>query len=140
MASQVLGEFGATACTDVTGFGLAGHLMDMLQASGVGAVLWTDAVPALPGALELAAQGVESTLAPQNRRALSGTATGAVTALLFDPQTSGGLLAGVPANKADACVEAMRQHGMPATVVGMVEAGDPALRLEATQSLRPDTA
>ncbi len=140
MASQVLGEFGATACTDVTGFGLAGHLMEMLQASGVGAVLWTDAVPALPGALELAAQGVESTLAPQNRRALSGTATGAVTALLFDPQTSGGLLAGVPANKADACVAAMRQHGMPATVVGMVEAGDPALRLEATQSLRRDTA
>ena len=63
---------GATACTDITGFGLAGHLMEMLQASSVGAVLWTDAVPALPGALELAAQGVESTLAPQNRRALSG--------------------------------------------------------------------
>ena len=103
VASRLFREFGASACTDVTGFGLAGHLMEMLQASSVGAVLWTDAVPALPGARELAAQGVESTLAPQNRRVLAGSATGPVSALLFDPQTSGGLLAGVPAGKAEAC-------------------------------------
>ncbi len=140
VASHLFRECGATACTDITGFGLAGHLMEMLQASCVGAVLWTDAVPALPGALELAAQGVESTLAPQNRRVLSGAATGAITAVLFDPQTSGGLLAGVPTNNAEACMAAMRQHRVPATVVGMVEAGDIALRLDATRSLRRDTA
>jgi selenide, water dikinase len=140
VASHLFRECGATACTDITGFGLAGHLMEMLQASSVGAVLWTDAVPALPGALELAAQGVESTLAPQNRRVLSGAATGAITAVLFDPQTSGGLLAGVPTNNAEACMAAMRQHRVPATVVGMVEAGDIALRLDATRSLRRDTA
>jgi selenide,water dikinase len=59
---------------------------------------------------------------------------------LFDPQTSGGLLAGVPTNNAEACMAAMRQHRVPATVVGMVEAGDIALRLDATKSLRRDTA
>ena len=73
-ASRVLREFGAVACTDVTGFGLAGHLLEMLRASGVGAVLWPDRIPALPGALELAAHGVESTLAPENRRLLPGIA------------------------------------------------------------------
>ena len=71
-ASRMLQQYGAVACTDVTGFGLAGHLMEMLRASGVAAVLWPDQVPALPGALELAAHGVESTLAVENRRALDG--------------------------------------------------------------------
>jgi selenide,water dikinase len=140
VASRLFREFGATACTDVTGFGLAGHLVEMLQASGVGAVLWTDAVPALPGALELATQGVESTLAPQNRRVLAGSATGPVSALLFDPQTSGGLLAGVPAGKAEACVAALHQHHVPATVVGMVQAGEITLRLDTAKSARRDTA
>ena len=74
-ASRILREFGAVACTDVTGFGLAGHLLEMLRASGVGAVLWPDRVPALPGALELAAHGVESTLAPENRRLLPDAGT-----------------------------------------------------------------
>jgi selenide, water dikinase len=140
VASQLLRKFGATACTDITGFGLAGHLMEMLQASGVGAVLWTDAVPALPGAVELAAQGVESTLAPQNRRMLSGAAAGTVAALLFDPQTSGGLLAGVPAEKAEACVATLRQHHVPATIVGTVEAGDMTLRLDTITPVRRDKA
>jgi selenide,water dikinase len=67
---------------------------------------------------------------------VSGAATGVVTALLFDPQTSGGLLAGVPANQADACVLALHRHHVPAAVVGMVEAGDTALRLDATKLLR----
>jgi selenide,water dikinase len=140
VASRLLREFGATACTDVTGFGLAGHLMEMLQASRVGAMLWTDTVPALPGALELAAKGVESTLAPQNRRVLSGAATGSITALLFDPQTSGGLLAGIPAGKAEACVAALHQHHVPATVIGVVEPGDITLRLGSTKSVSRHTA
>jgi selenide,water dikinase len=140
VASQLLREFGATACTNITDLGLAGHLMEMLQASGVAAALWVDALPVLPGALELAAQGVESTLAPQNRRVLSGAGTGARTALLFDPQTSGGLLAGVPANKAEACVAALHQHHVAAVVVGMVEAGDVALRLATARSVTRDTA
>ena len=67
-AAQVLRDHGVSGCTDVTGFGLAGHLLEMLRASGVAATLWLDRIPMLPGALELAAQGVESTLAPDNRR------------------------------------------------------------------------
>jgi selenide,water dikinase len=139
-AARALRASAASACIGVAGLGLAGHLMAMLRASGVGAVLWADAVPALPGALELAAQGVESTLAPQNRRVLSGTAPGATTALLCDPQTSGGLLAGLPAENVQACLAAMHRHRVPAVVVGMVEAGDAALRFETAGDVTRDTA
>jgi selenide,water dikinase len=127
-ASRILQQYGAVACTDVTGFGLAGHLMEMLRASGVAGVLWPDQVPVLPGALELAAHGVESTLAVENRRALAGA--DAHTALLVDPQTSGGLLAGIAWERAEACVTALRHHGIAAAIIGVIESGEPALRLE----------
>src|SRR6185437_7468874 len=71
-AARILLAHGARACTDVTGFGLAGHLREMLDASGVAARLSLAALPALPGALELAARGIESTLAPDNLAALRG--------------------------------------------------------------------
>jgi selenide,water dikinase len=129
-ASRVLLEFGAVACTDVTGFGLAGHLSEMLRASGVGAVLWPDRIPALPGAVELAAHGVESTLAPENRRLLPGLPIVPRTALLFDPQTSGGLLAGIAWDRAEACVVALRSQAIAASVVGVVEPGQATVRLE----------
>ena len=73
-AARILREHGARACTDVTGFGLAGHLREMLDASGVAARLSLAALPALPGALELAARGVESTLAPDNLAVLRSVA------------------------------------------------------------------
>lgn len=118
-AVPILRAHGATACTDVTGFGLAGHLSEMLSASGVAARLVPDAVPALPGALALAAQGVESTLAPENRRMLPNRRD-PLAALLTDPQTSGGLLAGIPAECGAACVLALRAAGIPASLVGTV--------------------
>jgi selenide,water dikinase len=127
-ASRLLQQYGAVACTDVTGFGLAGHLMEMLRASGVAAVLWPDQVPVLPGALELAAHGVESTLAVENRRALAGA--DARTALLVDPQTSGGLLAGIAWQRSEACVSALRQQGIAAAIIGVIESGEPTVRLE----------
>ncbi|MEJ0019618.1 MAG: selenide, water dikinase SelD [Acetobacteraceae bacterium] len=130
-ASRILREHGAHACTDVTGFGLAGHLLEMLRASHVAAVVWPEQVPALPGALELAAHGVESTMAPQNRRSLEGMGSDAHTALLFDPQTSGGLLAGIAPAGAAGCLAALRFAGVTARVIGVVEAGEPALRLGA---------
>ncbi|HME22924.1 MAG TPA: selenide, water dikinase SelD [Acetobacteraceae bacterium] len=129
-ASRILRDFDATACTDVTGFGLAGHLLEMLRASGVSAVLWSDQIPALPGALELATHGVQSTLAPENRRSLPTAGTDARAALVFDPQTSGGLLAGITWGRAENCVTALRSHGVAATIVGVVERGDTALRME----------
>jgi selenide,water dikinase len=118
------------AGTDVTGFGLAGHLQEMLDASGVGAVLRLEAIPALPGARALAAHGIESTLAADNRRLL-GDAPG--TALLVDPQTSGGLLLGLPASRAGACLQALLDEGHQAAIIGEVEPardGAPRIGLE----------
>jgi selenide,water dikinase len=124
-AAEGLRRFGVHACTDVTGFGLGGHLMEILRASGVAAELAAD-LPALPGAGELAARGVASTLAPANRATLD-LPDGPAVALLADPQTSGGLLAGVSAEAAQACVAALRQAGCEAAVVGRVVAGVPGL-------------
>jgi selenide, water dikinase len=120
-ASRILRQFGVTACTDVTGFGLAGHLAEMTRASRVAATIWRDAVPALPGALELAATGVESSLAPDNARAVPNLSTEPRERILIDPQTSGGLLGGIPAERADACLRALIAAGMTAAIVGVVE-------------------
>jgi selenide,water dikinase len=129
-AAAILRAHGVTACTDVTGFGLAGHLAEMLRASGVAAEIDPDAVPALDGARALAAQGIESTLAPHNRVVLPDA--GPEAALLFDPQTSGGLLAGVAVAQAARCVTALRAVGIEAAVIGRTlraEAGRPMLAL-----------
>jgi selenide,water dikinase len=117
-AAAILRAHGVTACTDVAGFGLAGHLAEMLRASGVAADIDPDAVPALDGALILAAQGIESTLAPANRAAMPDAGAGAAVALLFDPQTSGGLLAGVAVAQAGRCVTALRAIGIDAAIIG----------------------
>jgi selenide, water dikinase len=133
VASHVLMAHGTKACTDVSGFGLAGHLGEMLRASGVAAVLRPNAVLALPGALELAGVGIASPTASQNAFALPSGGTDPRAALLIDPQTSGGLLAGVPPRTAAACLSALRAAGLHAAVIGAVEdavAGTPSLRLE----------
>jgi selenide,water dikinase len=103
-AARRLRERGAHAATDVTGFGLLGHLLEMCAASDCGATLVLDQLPALPGALDCLAAGIESTLAPENRRFADRLINAAdfsahpKFALLFDPQTSGGLLAALPAD------------------------------------------
>ena len=122
-AADVLREHGARGCTDVTGFGLAGHLSEMTRASAAGASIQLEAVPTLPGALEMIASGVESSLQPNNEQALDdygisgGTPDTPGLRLLADPQTSGGLLAGVPAGAADRCVQALRGKGYAAAAV-----------------------
>ena len=118
-AVGVLRKHNATACTDVTGFGLGGHLLEMLQASGCSAVLDEAALPLLPGAADLLAAGHASTLHPANRAALKPACEGTVPDILADPQTAGGLLAAVPGDRADPCVEALRQAGYAdAAVIG----------------------
>lgn len=101
----------AHAMTDVTGFGLAGHLLELCEASGCGAELDLQTLPLLPGAEALAAAGHASSLAPANRAAAQGRITGTLTspraALLFDPQTCGGLLAAVPGSAAPALLAAL---------------------------------
>jgi selenide,water dikinase len=93
----------------------------MTRASGVAATIWRDAVPVLPGALELAAQGVESTLAPENALTVANLSGEPRERVLIDPQTSGGLLGGVPGARARACLRALLAAGMTAAIVGVVE-------------------
>ena len=125
--AEVLRAHGASACTDVTGFGLAGHLTEMTRASGVGARVYTKQVPHLPGALRLINAGVVSSLQASNEQALAdfavrgGSPAANAVRLLADPQTAGGLLAGVKAERATDCVAALVRRGHPcATVIGEV--------------------
>jgi selenide,water dikinase len=117
-AAAILRE--AHAMTDVTGFGLAGHLMGMLDASGAGATLDLDVMPLHQGAEALAARGLRSTLFDQNREAVADRVVapeGPRADLLFDPQTCGGLLAAVPGDQAERLVEALRGAGFPAAAI-----------------------
>lgn len=99
----------AHAMTDVTGFGLAGHLGNICAASGVGAEIALDAVPLLNGAHALASQGIRSSLWAENRASVICEAPDTPLAdLMFDPQTAGGLLACVPADKVDTIPGAIR--------------------------------
>ena len=129
--AECLQRYGATACTDITGFGLLGHLSEMTRASSYTARLSLSSIPLLPGALETVKAGIFSSLHPQNlrlrptigdRKILSDSEIGP---LIFDPQTAGGLLASVPFNRAQDCLEELRQLGYEAAaLVGSVEKGD----------------
>eukprot|EP01012_Entosiphon_sulcatum_P057008 TRINITY_DN8071_c0_g1_i1.p1 TRINITY_DN8071_c0_g1~~TRINITY_DN8071_c0_g1_i1.p1 ORF type:complete len:559 (+),score=76.79 TRINITY_DN8071_c0_g1_i1:794-2470(+) len=126
-AATVISECGATSCTDVTGFGLVGHLSEMVKASGVSVRLDIDAIPLLAGAKECVQLGIASSLYPQNElfsRHIANqeeTAKHEIYALLFDPQTAGGLLLTVPDAKAADCVASLRRSGYPcATICGGV--------------------
>ncbi|HEX6440855.1 MAG TPA: selenide, water dikinase SelD [Stellaceae bacterium] len=129
-ASACFAAHGATACTDVTGFGLLGHLLEMLSASVADARLDPGRIPALEGAMPLLATGLTSSMHPGNLGALTALSSEeiarfpAVADLLLDPQTAGGLLAGVPAGGAAAdCLTELRRVGYRAAVIGVVMAG-----------------
>jgi len=123
-AAQIFAAHGATAMTDISGFGLAGHLGEMLKASLATAELDLAAIPLYPQARDLAADGIVSTLLPENLAAggiLRGDLDPATRAVLFDPQTAGGLLAGIPQGRAAACVAALTAAGYTdAAVIGSV--------------------
>ena len=118
----------AHAMTDVTGFGLAGHLLAICKASGLAATLDLAAIPAYAGALDLAEAGHRSTIYPANLAAapVEG-ATGPRGVLLHDPQTAGGLLAALPPEHADAIVDQLRAMGFDAARIGELAAGAPAI-------------
>jgi selenide,water dikinase len=134
-AAEVFVARGIRAATDVSGFGLLGHGLEVARASGVRLVFEADALPALPGALDLAAGGHETGGAGSNRRFVAPDLTvanvvpAAAVALAVDPQTSGGLLACVPASKVDDTVRALNAAGVQAWTVGRVEAGEPGVVL-----------
>lgn len=120
-AAQVLAAHGAKACTDVTGFGLLGHLYEVCSASQAMVRVRMGDVPLLPGAADTVANGIFSSLQPANlrlKRAVSNEKAALshpAYPLLFDPQTAGGLLAAVPAEQAAACIAALRAAGYPDT-------------------------
>ena len=126
-AAKCLQRYGATACTDVTGFGLLGHLVEMTRAADVGATVSLRSIPILAGADETVAAGIVSSLQPQNvrlRRAIGNlqhVVTNPLYPLLFDPQTAGGLLAGIPQDRADECVTTLQDLGYGrASVIGRI--------------------
>jgi selenide,water dikinase len=128
-ASEVLVANGIAGATDVTGFGLLGHGLEMARASEARFVFDAASLPALPGAIELAGAGVETGGAAHNRRfvlpALSvgdGVSPELVT-LAHDPQTSGGLLAAVPADRLLTVEAALDNDAIDHWRVGRVEAG-----------------
>lgn len=125
----------ARAMTDVTGFGLAGHLLEMLTASRAAANLDLAAIPLLPGALALSEAGHASTLLPANRAAVAPFVAAPADPrvdLLFDPQTGGGLLAAVPPETAAGLVAEISELGLDAVLIGHVHAGEPAITLDFT--------
>jgi len=126
-AAEILREHGAHAATDVTGFGLLGHLLEMIKASDVDVTLAIENIPLLEGARETISMGIFSSLAPQNvrlRRAIrdfEAAARHPLYPILFDPQTAGGLLAAVPLGRAGSCVDALRGAGYAqASAIGIV--------------------
>ena len=131
-AAEILAPH-AHAMTDVTGFGLAGHLLEMLDASQVAATIRLADIPLMPGALALAQSGQGSSLLPANLAAVSWRMTAPLdprTDLLSDPQTAGGLLAAVPPDRANNLLAALRLAGHDAAMIGTVTAGAPHLTVE----------
>ena len=134
-AAEVLVARGVRSATDVTGFGLLGHGLEMARASGARLVFDAAALPALPGALELAGGGVETGGATHNRRFVAPHLTlrtvvpAATVTLAHDPQTSGGLLAAVPAADVDDTIRGLDAVGVQAWRIGRVEAGEPGVAL-----------
>ena len=130
LAAEAMVEAGAAAVTDVTGFGLLGHLHFMLLASGVSAEVDAESVPLIDGALELARAGVVAGGTRKNHTFVAdhvdwGSSLEDEQLLLADAQTSGGLLIVVPEAEADALADGLETRGVPASRIGRTVRGRP---------------
>ena len=126
-AAEALRPFAPHAVTDVTGFGLLGHAYEMASRSGVRLELSASSLPALPGALDLATTGTRTGGDRRNRDYagphVESTADAAAEALAFDPQTAGGLLVSLPADKAAVLEATFAGRDLPLFRVGRVVEG-----------------
>jgi selenide,water dikinase len=126
-ASEKMQALGAHACTDITGFGLIGHGLELAKASHVGLRIWANKVPAFPEAMEYARIGLIPAGAYSNRQFFScrmdvrSSVSAVLGDLFYDPQTSGGLLISLPPREAEELVGALREGGdHSAAIVGEV--------------------
>lgn len=128
-AARALRALNPTAVTDVTGFGLAGHLIEMLRPKDLAATLQAADLPFLPGVRSLLAQGERSTFHGQNRdhllKVIRGELAGPALEILFDPQTGGGLLIACPDAAVEATLAALREVGDAPVVIGQITKRDP---------------
>ena len=131
-ASEAMMQVGVNACTDITGFGLMGHLTGMLRASGVSALLSLSSVPVLPGATELLEQGVAPGGTHRNQAGVKDyvnwddSLTDNDKLLLCDAQTSGGLLISVPEERLSLLLGALEERGVSTReVLGTIIEGNP---------------
>lgn len=126
-AAAAARKIGVSACTDITGFGLLGHAYEMAKASGVDIVFSLSEIPFFPGARNLARQGLVPAGTYRNREYLAGKVElppgleDDISDLLFDPQTSGGLLFTVSADRSNLLLKELNRSGIPAARVGRVE-------------------
>ncbi len=126
-AAEIMEEFPVHACTDITGFGLLGHMAEMVVGSGLGIDIQADSVPFLKEALEYAGMGLVPAGAHNNREFrehMVDIAPGVDKVfqdILFDPQTSGGLLICVQSDRAESLLNVLRTHGISwAAIIGKV--------------------
>ncbi|ARN76194.1 selenide, water dikinase SelD [Oceanicoccus sagamiensis] len=127
-AADIIYQHGATACTDITGFGLLGHLLEMLKPTNCGASLELHQLPVLNGAAECARNGWLSSLHPDNVKAEQWLSHAEAFKqhshypLLFDPQTAGGLLAAINTEQSEPCLQALQQSDCPdAAIIGYID-------------------
>ncbi len=125
-AAEVMSQFNVNACTDVTGFGLAGHLLEMAKGSKKIITLFTRKVPMLNNVLDFARMGMVPAGAHKNRKFfeelthIDEAVDRAMVDLMFDPQTSGGLLISLNKKDAKTCVEKMETNGQNAWIIGEI--------------------
>jgi selenide, water dikinase len=131
--SQVMRQIKVNACTDISGFGLLGHLSEMLKPSKLSAHIYFNKVPLIPGVIELASQDILSAGGERNAAffwancTFANSISYAQRMLLFDPQTSGGLLMSVSQDNVDRLIKELEQRGVQAAIIGEIIQKDSAM-------------
>jgi len=130
-AMEITGRFNPTACTDITGFGLAGHLVEMAAASKKKITLYADNIPFIEDVYNLASMGMFPAGAYNNktffepRTRIDPKIDPVLADLMFDPQTSGGLIISLKKSTSHDCLSALHDNGIDARIIGDVEGDDP---------------
>jgi selenide,water dikinase len=125
-SSDVMAQIGVNACTDITGFGLLGHLYEMLYAEDLSALIYFNKVPLIPGIADIASQDIVTSGGERNAAfywkncTFDRDITYAQKMLLFDPQTSGGLLISVPQERGDRLIKELERRGVKAAIIGQI--------------------